>query len=276
MAGNFTSNKKVDIKFASMSLHWNNPAGDDFEPWLKKVKAIGYDGVTCFAEGLECFLDKPSELKSMLDNAGLKLAAVDFQLADSPEKLVRMLDLMNAVESDILVVIVHKADIKTPELYRYYADRVNQVGGISLKRGIRTHLHNNSDSIGRNMTDWQKLIPLLDFSKVFLMSDTGHATKDFDELPHQERAVKFINDNWEKLSYLELKDYNEKTDLDTPLGEGLCDLNAIFGMITDRGYTGWITLEQNQNNGLSLGRSPELCAEISLEYARKGLVAVHL
>ena len=271
MAGNFSSDKKVDIKFASMSLHWNNPEGDDFEPWLNKVKSIGYDGITCFSEGLECFRDKPSELRRMLDNAGLKLTAVDFQLADSPENLVRMLDLMGAVDSSLFVVIVHKASIKTPELYKYYADRLNQIGEISLKRGIRTHLHNNSDSIGRNMTDWQMLMPLLDFNKVFFMADTGHVTKDFDELPLQERAVKFINDYWDKLSYLELKDYNEKTDLDTPLGEGLCDLKAIFGMIKERGYTGWITLEQNQNNGLSLGRSPELCAEISLEYARKML-----
>ena len=271
MAGNYKSDKKVDIKFASMSLHWNNPAGDAFEPWLANVKKLGYDGVTCFAEGLACYFDKPAELKGMLNNTGVKLAAVDFQLTDSPENLVRVLDLMNEVGSDIFVAIVHKANIKTPEVYKIYADRINQVGEVTLKRGIRTHFHNNSDSIGRDLTDWQKLIPLLDSSKVFLMLDTGHATKDFDEVPHKERAAKFINDNWEKLSYLELKDYNENTDLDTPLGEGLCDLDGIFGMIRDRGYTGWITLEQNQNKGLSLGRSPELCAQISLEYARKRL-----
>jgi len=274
MAGNFKSDKKVDVRFASMSLHWNNPKDDAFEPWLENVKKLGYDGVTLFAEGLECYFDKPAELKRMLDNTGVKLAAVDFQLADSPEKLVRILDLMNAVNSDIFVAIVHKANLKTPEVYKIYADRINQVGEVTLKRGIRTHFHNNSDSIGRNMTDWQMLIPLLDFSKVFLMLDTGHATKDFDELPHKERASKFIDNNWEKLSYLELKDYNEKTDLDTPLGEGFCDLNAIFGMMLERGYSGWITLEQNQNSGLSLGRSPELCARISIEYARKGLSLV--
>ena len=272
MAGNFIGNKKVDIKLSSMSLHWNNPRGGDFEPWLEKVKAVGYDGITCFADiGLDEYLGKAAELKRALDNTGLKLAAVDFQLAAGMEALQRVLDLMNGVDSDLLVCIVHGARDKTPELYKRYADEMNEIGGICQKRGIRAHLHNNTDSIGRNITDWQKLVPLLDFSKVFLMLDTGHATKDFDELPFERRAAKFIDDNWQRLGYLELKDFNQTTDLDTPLGEGFCDLKAIFSMILERGYTGWITLEQNQNNGLSLGRSPELCAKISLEYARKGL-----
>jgi len=272
MTGNFTGNKKVEIKLSSMSLHWNNPTGKDFEPWLEKVKALGYDGVTCFSDmGLEYFLDKPAELRRMLNNSGLKLAAVDFQLDDTPEALEHILDLMNTVDSNLFVAIVHGAHDKNSDLYKHYADKMNSLGEKCLKRGIKAHLHNNSDSIGRNINDWQMLIPLLDFSRVFLMLDTGHATKDFDELPHNIRASKFIDDNWQKLSYLELKDYNEITDLDTPLGEGLCDLDAIYSMILERGYTGWITLEQNQNKGLSLGRSPELCAEISIKHIRKGL-----
>ena len=272
MAGNFKSEKKLDIKWASMSLHWNNPTGDDFEPWLEKVKSLGYDGVTCFSDmGLEYFLSKPAALSQMLKNTGMSLAAVDFQLNTASTLLNPVMDLMNAAGCEQLVCIVHGVKDKTSDSYAAYADSLNGVAEYTLARGICTHLHNNSDSIGRNLTDWRHLMPLIDWNYVFFMADTGHATKDFDELPYRERAAAFLDANWDKLHLLEFKDYNEITDLDTPLGEGLCDFGAIFSMMKNRGYTGWITLEQNQNNDLSLGRSPEECARISREFVRAGL-----
>ena len=272
MAGNFTSDKKLDIKWASMSLHWDNPTGDAFEPWLEKVKAAEYDGVTCFAfMGLECFLDKPTALRRALKNTDVELAAVDIPLDTTDDDYERVFDMMNEAGSGLMACIVHGANNKTPELYRYYADMLNRVAEKANARGICAHLHNNSDSIGRNFTDWMHLMPLIDWKKVFFMADTGHATKDFDEKPHQDRAITFLRDNWDKLHYMEFKDYNEVTDLDTPLGEGVCDYEGIFAMMKERGYTGWITLEQNENNGLSLGRSPEECARISRAFVRKGL-----
>jgi len=267
------NSNKLNIKLSSMSLHWNNPRGNDFAPWLEKVKSIGYDGVTCFPEaGLDTFLDKPAVLNGLLKNAGIELAAVAIQLNEKEDVFNQVLDLMNETGSENLVCIVHGANDKTPETYKQYAETINRIGEITLKRGIYSHLHNNSDSIVRNFTDWKQMLPLIDPSKVFFMADTGHATKDFDEKPYSERAISFLNEHWDKIRYLEFKDFNDITDLDTPLGEGFCDYPGIFSLMKERGYSGWITIEQNQNNGLSLGRSPELCAQISLDYVRNGLV----
>ncbi|MCL2337482.1 MAG: sugar phosphate isomerase/epimerase [Firmicutes bacterium] len=269
MAGNFESKKKLDIKWASMGLHWKNPTGDDFEPWLERVKSVGYDGVTCFAfEGLECFLDKPELLSRSLNNSGMDLAAVDIPLDTPQDDYKRVMDLMNEANCKQLACIVHGAKNKTPELYKYYADMLNRTGEYASKRGICVHLHNNSDSIGRNFTDWKNLIPLIDWNLVYFMADTGHVTKDFDEEPYSERAIKHLKDNWDRVHYLEFKDYNTATDLNTPLGEGFCDFERIFALMKERGYTGWITIEQN---GVSLERSADECALISRNFVRKGL-----
>ena len=272
MAGNFKSNKKLDVKWASMSLHWNNPIGDRFEPWLGAVKSVGYDGVSCFAEIVtDPFCDKASSLNQALKNTGTELASIAIQLNDTEEMFERTMNLMNETGCENLICIAHGANDKTPELYKHYAGLFNNIAEKSFARGICSHLHNNSDSIVRNFTDWSRMMPLIDWNKAFFMADTGHATKDFDEKPHSECAVSFLDEHWDKLHYLEFKDFNEVTDLDTPLGEGFCDYPGIFDIMKERGYTGWITIEQNQNSGLSLGRSPEECARISREFVRSGL-----
>jgi sugar phosphate isomerase/epimerase len=111
----------------------------------------------------------------------------------------------------------------------------------------------------------------IDFSKVSLMLDTGHATKDFVELPHKERAAHFLEKHWDKINYMELKDWNEVSDLNTPLGEGYTDYERIFNLMKNKGYTEWVTVEQNGNDGLSLGRSALECAKLSRQYIRKNL-----
>lgn len=272
MAGNFVSDKKLDIKWATMSLHWDNPTGDAFEPWLEQVKKLDYDGVTCFAFwGLECFLDKPGVLGRIVKNTGVDLAAVDIPLDTTDDDYKRVFDMMNEVNCQQMACIVHGAMYPKEEDYKFYADMMNRVADMANARGICAHLHNNTDSIAKNFSAWEKLMPLIDWNKVYFMMDTGHVTKDFVELPYEQRAITFMRDNWDKLHYLEFKDFNDTTDLDTPLGEGYVDYEGIFAMMKERGYTGWITLEQNENNGLSLGRSPETCARISREFVRKGL-----
>jgi|GEM_PF-1710883 len=269
MAGNMAGDQKLDILWASMSLHWGNPVGDAFEPWLKRAKAAGYDGVTCFSSpGLHSFFGKEALLTRNLKNTGMQLAAVDIQLDAPPDEFDRVMDVMNAVDCKLLVAIVHGAHDKTPDLYKRYAERINQAGLHASERGIRAHLHNNSDSIGRNAADWRALMPLIDWNHVYLMADTGHMTKDFDEGLPAERAYKFLSDNWDKLHYLEFKDYSETADLNAPLGEGLCDYAHIFALMRERGYSGWITIEQN---GLPPGRGAEECARASRAFVRGGL-----
>jgi sugar phosphate isomerase/epimerase len=119
----------------------------------------------------------------------------------------------------------------------------------------------------------EDLIAELDFSVVDLMLDVGHATKDSVELPPERRALSFLEKYWSQVHYLELKDWNETSDLNTQLGEGYTDYPGIFNLMSSQGYYGWLTVEQNGNDGWRLGRSPLECAKISRNFIREHLGA---
>lgn len=259
----------LDIQVAAMHLTWNIPVGDDFVPWLREVKSAGYDGITSFSHwGLESFIDRPEDLRTILGGEGLELAAVDAVLHSDFESYKPILEFMQALDCTILVCIDPAGSQKE---YAKFAQMLNTIGEMADPFGVRVHYHNHTDSVGETMSDVEALMNEIDFDKVSLMLDVGHATKDFGELPPEQRASHFLEKHWDRLHYLELKDWNPETDLNTPLGEGATDYARIFELMRTRGYSGWLTVEQNGNDGYSNGRTPFECARISREFLRRNL-----
>ena len=148
---------------------------------------------------------------------------------------------------------------------------MNQIGEKAKQYQVHAHFHNNTGSVGETFSDMEKMIAEIDFDKVSLMLDVGHATKDFEELPYKERAVHFLEKYWDKIHYMEFKDWNQSMDLNIPLGEGEADYQRIFRMIREFGYKVWITVEQNSQDVWSLNRSPLTCAKLSREFIRRNL-----
>lgn len=259
----------IDIQVAAMSLIWNNPGEEQFEAWLAEVKEAGYDGITGFASSsLAPFVGRPKELRRMLAAHGLKLASVDAHYAPELDDYRRLCEFMAENGCGNLVYIDPKGQ---PKRYRELAEWMNRIGEISLTYGIRTLYHNHTRGIGETAADLERLHAEVDPDKVYMMLDLGHATKDFTEQPPEVRAIRFLQKYWEQIRFMEFKDWNGRTDLNTPLGEGHCDYEAVFALIRERGYEGWVTVEQNGNEGLSLGRSPLECARLSREFLRQGL-----
>ncbi|TDF89189.1 sugar phosphate isomerase/epimerase family protein [Paenibacillus piri] len=257
------------IQIAAMSLIWNNPQGDEFPLWLEEVKEAGYDGVTGFAaHSFKPFIEQPAELKRMLDNSGLLLASIDVHEQPSLDYYKKVCEMLALNGCKNLVYIDPKGG---PKEYRKLGEWLNRIGEMSLSYGIRTLYHNHTRGIGETFTDLERVHAEVDSSKVFKMLDLGHATKDFVDLPVRERAVHFLTKHWEQIRFMEFKDWNEETDLNTPLGEGYCDYDSVFRLIREKGYQGWILVEQNGNEGWSRGRSPLECSKISMEYVKKGL-----
>ncbi len=258
-----------DVKVSVMHLTWHIPRDEHFVPWLDEVCEAGYDGITSFSHwGLESFVHRPAELGRLLSDRGLELAAVDCVLHDSFEEYKPVLEFMQALGTSLLVCIDPAGSAKE---YGRYASMLNTVGEMAAGYGVDVHYHNHTNSVGETMSDVENLMSRLDPDRVKLMLDVGHATKDFIELPVERRAADFLQRHWDRINYLELKDWNEQTDLNTPLGEGETDFDRIFELMRTRGYAGWVTVEQNGNDGLSRGRSPLACVKISREFLRNKL-----
>jgi inosose dehydratase len=251
-----------------MSLIWGFHEPGKIEQWLAESARVGYTGATGFADDFKPYWKDPTTLQSLLDRHELSLAAVDISLRDDLQTYQPVLAMMREMDCRIMVCIDH--DLATGD-YATCASRLNRVAELAAEYAVDVHYHNHTAAVGETLADMERLLDLVDSDSVKLMLDVGHATKDFVELPPAERAVTFLERYWDRIHYIELKDWNEQTDLNTPLGEGYADYDRIFAMMRERGYSGWLTVEQNGNDGLSRGRAPKECARISRDFIRAGL-----
>lgn len=256
------------IKIAAQSITWNIPRGQDFEPWLDDVAAAGYDGIAVFTMQVEDFLDDPARLHRMLQVRDLELAAVTGFVSDSNEWAVDVMRFMQGFGARHLACTDFDPELTVERAVEILDERSR----ASEPFGVNVYYHNHTSGVGETMTALERLMERLDPQFAHLMLDVGHATKDFSELPPALRAVDFLDRHWDDVEYLELKDWNEETDLNTPLGEGYADYGRILDLVRERGYSGeWLTVEQNGNLGPSKGRSPLESAKVSREFlARHG------
>lgn len=255
-----------NIRIAAMSLMWGNPVGNRFEAWLEEVKQAGYEGIAGFDWSWGEYIDNPGSFGRLLQTHGLRLASLDAGIGANFDHYRKVCCFMKEMEAEHLVLLGgfgKKAGDRGA-----LAHLINYIGEIAAEYGIKAVYHNHTNNTGETFADMDKLLSLTDPSKVFAMCDTGHATKDFIELPERERAIRFLEKHASRMSFVELKDWNERTELDTPLGEGYCDFTAVFSWLRDSGYSGWITVEQN---GPGKNRTALECAIISREFIRKEL-----
>jgi len=261
-----------ETRIAAMSLGWGNPNGERFVPWLREVKSAGYDGVAGFTDwGLQEFLERPAELRRLLDAEGLSLASADVMInLDNLDHYRLRAEFLAQAGCGIMVCLCGPSD-KSDEMFKQLGEHLTQVGQIALSFGVKAVYHNHTGNTGETFEDMDRLLGHIDPESFFVMPDTGHATKDFIHQPSASRATPFLEKYWERIVFIEFKDWNAETDLNTPLGEGLCGWNSVFGLLKDKGYCGWITVEQNGHEGLSKGRTALECARISRQFIKKGL-----
>lgn len=258
-------NKDFSIKLAAMSLGWGNPSGEGLIPFLKEVKAAGYEGVAGFADaGWDDYIDQPAKFGRWLADEGLFLASLDAKTHRDLDQYRRICSFMAELGCRHLVCLGGLGTVV--EDYAALGPVLECIGEIALEFGVRVVYHNGRTR--ESFSDMETVLDNSDPEKVFAMCDTGHATRDFVELPRTERAVRFMDKYWERLDFIEFKDWHPDTDLNTPVGEGLCGWEAVFALIKEKKYSGWITVEQN---GLSGGRSAFECARISNQFIHNGL-----
>lgn len=254
-----------------MTLTWNNPEGDRIEPMLREMKEAGYDGVSGFAHfgTVSAFIDNPLEWKKLLDRNGLKMASLDVTERPTLDYYKKVCEFLQANECSRMVYIDPKGGQKEFERLGTW---LNRIGELTQTYGVQTLYHNHTRGIGEQYQEVERVYASVDPAKVFKMLDLGHATKDFVDIPEPRvRAMKFLTKHWSDIAFMEFKDWNEETDLNTPIGEGYCDYEAVFALMRGKGYQGWVLIEQNGIDGLSRGRSPLECAKLSLEFLRRGL-----
>lgn len=256
----------MNIKLACMSLMWGgNLPGEKMAGWIEDVITAGYEGVATFENDLLRFTEQTDFVKR-IEDYGLGLASVDLRIDDNFDRVNRVCEVMQRLGAKHLVTLggVAKKGANTDEIARL----LNQIGEIALTYGVHACYHNHTNDTGETLEETEELLRKTDPELFFGFLDVGHATKDFVGHPTEQRAAIFLERNWDRIDFIEFKDWSEETDLKTEVGAGRCDYESIFRIIKEKGYAGWITVEQN---GPMDGKTPFECAKASRDFIIKGL-----
>jgi inosose dehydratase len=170
---------------------------------------------------------------------------------------------------------VGPSDALTDAEYQTFADTLNRVGEITLREGVRSCFHNHVGSVIETREETDRLLALTDPALVFLGPDTGHLAWAGAD------PVAFCRDYAARIKTIHVKDVDEavrargaaagwdygtftKNGIFAELGEGDVDFPAIFAILRDAGFAGWVIAETDVTQKPTALES----ATISREYLR--------
>lgn len=249
------------------SLLWGNPAGDLFEPWLEEVKALGYEGVSGFSDwGWQLLIGNPGQFRSQLAKAGLRLASMIAPLDLNFDRYRRLFDLLN--ENDCENLIILGGFGREAREFEFVCDMMGYLSEAGAPRKIRVTYHNHTDNTGETYEQFCRIMDSVPLAWRNVMVDVGHATKDFIDLPPEQRARAVLDRYEAAISMIELKDFSPESGLNTALGEGQVNLGSVAEKVRSMNYSGWLVVEQNGDATMRSDGRSNACARRSRDVVR--------
>jgi inosose dehydratase len=149
---------------------------------------------------------------------------------------------------------VSPEDAMTDAEFEQFAATLNKVGEITLEQGVRSCFHNHVGSTIETREEIDRLFSMIDRDLVFQGPDIGHLVwADTD-------PIAFCRDYAQSIKSVHVKDIDPQVlkegvenewDYGTfsahgifaELGEGMVDFPAMFEILENVGYEGWIIVE---------------------------------
>lgn len=145
----------------------------DFEGTLKKLAAMGFDGVE-FAGNFGAYANDPKGLKKFLDKTGLKASGAHVRFDKlTPETIDATIAFYKAIDCKYLIIPMDKRAF-TLEGAKQVADDLKKVQAILSKHGMHTGYHNHKEEMQgeADKTPWD-VIGKNTGSDVVLQQDVG-------------------------------------------------------------------------------------------------------
>src|SRR4029077_19181257 len=255
-----------DILFGSTSSLWSNQ--HDIEWAIKRVAALGLQGIEPYAAQIEKYRSNPLALKKLFDEAGVTMIDVsngargqstNFIDRDQIPKTIAdhvafARDFLQPLGSDHCKVNMGQRPPGGPsdEQLKRLADTLNEIGRQTIAMGIRLAPHPHIWGPIEREREVRGMMELTDPKYVWITTDTGHLTLGGMD------AVKIMSDYFPRIAEVHLKDtyakYRGNTSTPTQdqhrvasvyhnLGGGGVDFPAVFKLLRDRHYKGWVVLD---------------------------------
>ena len=251
-----------DILFGTTSSIWGRQ--HDIIWAVKRIAALGLQGVEPYGDAIEKYRKNPMELKKIFDEAGITfIDASNGEMGQStnfidPGEIPKTIadhvafarDLLQPLGSDHWKVNMGRRPPGGPsdDQLKRLANTLNEIGRQTIAMGVRLSPHPHIWGPLERERDMRRAMELTDPKYVWMTADTGHLVLGGGD------PAQIINDYFPRIAEVHLKDtyakYRGNTSTPTEeehrvasvyhnLGGGGVDFPAVFKVLRDRHYKGW-------------------------------------
>ncbi len=217
---------------------------------ISEIASLGYEGVEMFDGNVNDYADRPGELRSMLDDAGVELVSVytggNFVyadvLGDELHRVTRAADLAQTLGAQSLVVGggARRASGTTGADYTALGAALDRITEIAADRGLLACYHPHLSTIVETPDELDQLMAL---TRIGLCPDTAHIVGGGGD------PAAVIRTYADRLRHVHLKDVRVDPLQFLPLGQGDIDFADVLSAIHDSGYDGWLMVELDSYDG---------------------------
>jgi inosose dehydratase len=251
-----------DILFGSTSSIWSPQ--HDLVWAVKKISAMGLQGIEPYPNNIEQYRKNPLELKPIFEAAnltfidvsnGVKGQSTNFVDADQTPKTIAdhvafARDFLQPLGCGHYKINMGSRPPGGPsdDQLKRVADTLNEIGRQTIAMGIKTAPHPHIWGPLEREKDMRRVMELTDPKYVWMTADTGHLVLGGGD------PVQIISDYFPRVAEIHLKDtyakYRGNTSTPTQeeharasvyhnMGGGGVDFPALFKLLRDRHYKGW-------------------------------------
>ena len=257
-----------DILFGSTSSLWS---GQHDLVWaIKRIKALGLQGIEPYAQQIEQYRKNPLEIKKIFDNEGITLIDVSNGARGQstnfidPEQIPKTIADHVAFARDFLQPCGcghYKANVgqrppggPSDDQLKRLSNTLNEIGRQTIAMGVKLAPHPHIWGPMEREQEMRRVMELTDPKYVWMTADTGHLVLGGGD------PAKIISDYFPRVAEVHLKDtyakYRGNTSTPTQeehrkgsvyhnMGGGGVDFPAVFKVLRDRRYKGWAIFDMD-------------------------------
>lgn len=253
------------IRFATSGFIWQ----ENIEEGIKTTARFWFHGIEPFRQHMVRWLDKPLELKKLLDAAGISLVScsnggpnmtVDFidpakvqQTIEDHERFAR--DFIRPFGCRHFKINLGRRppNPTTDEQLKTMAGALNELGKRTAKLGLKLAPHPHIWSPLERESELRRVLELTDPKLVWLVTDTAHLTlggmdpaRIVREYYARVAAVHFKDTEAKYRGYTgptPTQEEHRKVNLYKNLGTGGVDFPGVMKFLREKRYQAWITLD---------------------------------
>jgi inosose dehydratase len=257
-----------NILFGSTSSLWGSVRPIEWA--IKRIAALGLQGIEPYANQIERYRGNPLALKKLFDDAGVTMIDVSNGAKGQSTNFIDPAETPKTIETHVAFARdflqpfgcnVWKCNMgqrppggPNDDQLKRLSDTLNEIGRQTIKMGIRMAPHPHIWGPIEREHEVRRMMELTDPKLVWLTPDTGHLTLGGMD------AVKIMSDYFPRIALIHLKDtyakYRGNTSTPTQeshkvasvyhnMGGGGVDFAAVLKLLRDRNYKGWAIFDMD-------------------------------